>query len=40
MIRWLVESSMRLRYLVIILAIMLLVFGFAQLGQMPVAVYP
>lgn len=40
MIRWLVESSMKLRYLVIILAIMLLVFGFAQLQQMPVDVFP
>ncbi len=40
MIRWLVESSMKLRYLVIILAAMLLVFGFAQLQQMPVNVFP
>jgi Cu/Ag efflux pump CusA len=40
MIRWIVESSMKLRYLVIILAAMLLVFGIAQLRQMPVDVYP
>ena len=40
MIRWIVESSMKLRYLVIILAAMLLVFGFAQLRQMPVDVFP
>jgi CzcA family heavy metal efflux pump len=40
MVRWIVESSMKLRFLVIILAVMLLVFGFAQLRQMPVAVYP
>lgn len=40
MIRWIVESSIRLRFLVIILAVILLVFGFVQLRQMPVAVYP
>ncbi len=40
MVRWIVESSMKLRFMVIILAVMLLVFGFAQLRQMPVAVYP
>ncbi len=40
MIRWVVESSMKLRFLVIVLALLLLIFGFAQLRQMPVAVYP
>lgn len=40
MTRWIVESSMKLRYLVIILALMLLVFGILQLRQMPVSVYP
>ena len=40
MVRWIVESSIKLRFMVIILAVMLLVFGFAQLRQMPVAVYP
>ncbi|UCG24400.1 MAG: efflux RND transporter permease subunit [Chloroflexota bacterium] len=40
MIRWIVESSMKLRFLVIVLALLLLIFGFAQLRQMPVAVYP
>ncbi len=40
MIRWIVESSMKLRFLVIILAVLLLIFGFMQLRQMPVNVYP
>ena len=40
MIRWIVDSSMKLRYLVIILAVMLLVFGYLQLRQMPVDVFP
>ena len=40
MTRWIVETSMKLRFLIIILAAMLLVFGIAQLRQMPVAVYP
>jgi CzcA family heavy metal efflux pump len=40
MIRWIVESSMKLRFLVIILAGILLILGFNQLRQMPVNVYP
>lgn len=40
MVRWIVESSIRLRFLVIVLAVILLVFGFMQLRQMPVAVFP
>ena len=40
MIRWIVESSMKLRFLVVILAAILLVFGFMQLRQMPVNVFP
>lgn len=40
MVRWIVGSSIRLRFLVIVLAIILLVFGFMQLRQMPVAVFP
>ncbi len=40
MTRWIVETSMKLRFLIIILAAMLLVFGFAQLRQAPVDVYP
>lgn len=40
MLRWMIESSLRLRFLVIILAAVLLVFGIAQLRRMPVDVYP
>ena len=40
MIRWIVESSMKLRFLVIILAAILMVFGISQFSQMPVAIYP
>lgn len=40
MTRWIIDSSIKLRFLVIILAAMLLIFGFAQLRQMPVDVYP
>src|SRR4029434_2935438 len=40
MMRWIIEASMRLRFLVIILAVVLMVFGMAQLRGMPVDVYP
>jgi CzcA family heavy metal efflux pump len=40
MIRWIVETSLRVRFLVIILAAVLMGFGIAQLRQMPVDVYP
>ena len=40
MARWIVESSMKLRYLIVIVAALLLVFGILQLRQMPVDVYP
>lgn len=40
MMRWIVETSLRLRFLVIIIAAVLLVFGVAQLRSMPVDVYP
>lgn len=40
MMRWIVESSLRLRYLVVILAVVLMVFGAAQLRAMPVDIYP
>ncbi len=40
MMRWIVESSMRLRYLVITVAVILLAFGLAQLRDMPVDVFP
>jgi Cu/Ag efflux pump CusA len=38
--RWMIESSMRLRHLIVILAVLLLIYGFVQLRQMPVDVYP
>jgi len=38
--RWIIESSMRLRYLIVILAAALMVFGIVQLREMPVDVYP
>ena len=40
MMRWIVESSMRLRYLVITIAVILLAFGLAQVREMPVDVFP
>ena len=40
MMRWIVESSMRLRFLVITIAVILLAFGLAQLREMPVDVFP
>ena len=40
MIRWIVETSIKLRFLIIVLAAMLFVFGIAQLRQMPVAAFP
>ena len=40
MIRGIVKLSIRLRFLVIILAAVLMFFGISQLGNMPVDVYP
>jgi Cu/Ag efflux pump CusA len=40
MMRWLIESSIRLRFLVITVAVILLAFGLVQLRDMPVDVYP
>ncbi|MDX1414251.1 MAG: efflux RND transporter permease subunit [Candidatus Promineifilaceae bacterium] len=40
MMRWIIESSAKLRFLVVILAVVLLVFGFTQLRQMPINIYP
>lgn len=39
MMRWIVESSMRLRYLIITIAVILLAFGLAQLREMSVDVF-
>ena len=40
MTRWIVGSSLQLRFLIIILAALLLVFGASRLGGMPVDVFP
>lgn len=40
MLRWIVESSIRLRLLIVIFAMVLLVYGGVQLRNMPVDVYP
>ena len=40
MIRWLINSSMRLQFLVIVLAIVLMGVGISQLSAMPVDVFP
>ncbi len=40
MIRGIIRQSIRLRYLVIILAVVLMFFGIVQLGDMPVDVFP
>jgi Cu/Ag efflux pump CusA len=40
MIRGIIKQSIRLRYLVIILTLVLMVFGVTQLQEMPVDVYP
>ena len=40
MIRGIIRQSIRLRYLVIILAVVLMFFGIVQLADMPVDVYP
>src|SRR5262245_3657568 len=40
MMRWISEASMRLRFLVLILAAVLMVFGITRISSMPVDVYP
>lgn len=40
MVRWIVESSLRLRFLVIVLAAVLVAYGLSELRKMPVDVYP
>ncbi|MEW5956926.1 MAG: efflux RND transporter permease subunit [Chloroflexota bacterium] len=40
MMHWIIRTSMGIRFLVIILAAVLLVYGFSQLRGMPVDVYP
>ncbi len=38
--RWIIDSSMRLRFLIIIVAAVLLGYGISQLRNMPVDIYP
>ena len=40
MLRWIVETSLRLRFLVVVAAAMLIFFGVTQVPKMPVDVYP
>ena len=40
MIRWIVAPSMQFRYLVVILAVVIMVFGIMRLGDMPVDALP
>ncbi|MCC6457521.1 MAG: efflux RND transporter permease subunit [Caldilineaceae bacterium] len=40
MMHWVAESSIKLRFLIAVLTVMLLVFGLLQLRQMPVDIYP
>jgi Cu/Ag efflux pump CusA len=40
MIRWIIESSLRLRFLILVIALVLVGYGFTELRKMPVDVYP
>lgn len=40
MMRWLIQTSMRIRYLVVVFAIVLILIGILQLRNAPVDVYP
>ncbi len=40
MSRWIIDASLRIRFLIVILAAVLMVFGIVQLRDMPVDVYP
>lgn len=40
MMRWIIKASMGLRFLIIVLAAVLLIYGFTQLREMPIDVYP
>jgi CzcA family heavy metal efflux pump len=39
-LRWVVATSLRYRYLVVFIAVLLIIFGVAQVGAMPVDVFP
>ncbi len=40
MLRWIVGSSLKLRFIVVAVAVGMMVFGFTRLGDMPVDVFP
>ena len=40
MMRWIISNSLRLRFLILVGAAMLIVFGTTQFRGMPVDVYP
>ncbi|MGI9437595.1 MAG: efflux RND transporter permease subunit, partial [Geminicoccaceae bacterium] len=40
MMRWMVETSLKLRYLALVTSVLLIVFGVTQFRGMPVDVYP
>ena len=40
MLRWIVETSLRFRFLVVGFAAALMIYGIAQVGRMPVDVFP
>lgn len=40
MIRWIIESSLRLRFLIVIVAAVLVAYGISELRTMPIDVYP
>ncbi len=40
MSRWLVSTSLRIRFLIVVIAAVLLVFGFSQVASMPVDIFP
>jgi CzcA family heavy metal efflux pump len=40
MMRWIVGTSLRARYLVVALAIAMMIFGFTEINKMPVDVFP
>jgi CzcA family heavy metal efflux pump len=40
LMRWIVSSSLRLRFLVVLMAVVMMVVGWAQLGKMRVDVFP
>lgn len=40
MVRWLVEISLKYRYLVVLIAVVVIIIGFIKLRHMPVDLFP